>query len=234
MSIGLSRAFVSAFALSCHICGNCAENRLRSEPPRGGCTWREPALGLSPMSDEKTVLGQRPSTAPEPSEVRWVITALSGLVFLLVTVVIYFLPSQGPTVRPSVLASLNAFLNACATLCLVSGFIAILKKNLLWHRRSMLAAFGISSMFLLTYLLHHAQVGSVPFQGQGPIRIVYFSLLIPHIILAAAVVPLALLTIYRGWTTRVEAHKKIARITLPIWLYVSVSGVLLYFMLYHL
>lgn len=174
------------------------------------------------------------SSSAEPTEVRWVIMALSGLVFLLVAAVIYLLPSQGPVERPSILATLNAFLNACATVCLVAGLIFIKQKKILWHRRSMLAAFGISSMFLLTYLLHHARVGSVPFEGQGLVRIVYFSLLLPHILLAALVVPLALLTIYRGWTTRIEAHRKIARIALPIWLYVSVSGVLLYFMLYHL
>lgn len=89
-------------------------------------------------------------------------------------------------------------------------------------------------MFLVTYLIHHAQVGSVPFQGKGAIRVVYFSLLIPHIVLSAAVVPMALLTIYRGWTNRVALHRKIARITLPIWLFVSGSGVAVYFMLYHL
>ncbi len=177
-----------------------------------------------------------PSAPPAPSEsneVRWVILALSGFVFLAVAAVIYLLPGQQAAERPSVLATLNAFLNGCATVCLVSGFIFIRRKNLVWHRRSMLAAFGISSMFLLTYLLHHARVGSVPFLGHGALRTVYYALLVPHILLAAVVVPLALLTIYRGWTTRIGAHRKIARITLPIWLYVSVSGVVLYFMLYH-
>ena len=82
--------------------------------------------------------------------------------------------------------------------------------------------------------MHHAQVGSVPFQGQGAIRAVNFAMLIPHVLLAAVVVPMALFSIYRGWTNRIAAHRRIARITLPIWLYVSVSGVILYFMLYHL
>ncbi len=172
-------------------------------------------------------------SAPETSQVRLVITALSGVVFLLVAAVIYLLPSQQVAERPSVLATLNAFLNGCATICLVLGLVFIKQKKIVWHRRAMLSAFGISSMFLLTYLLHHARVGSVPFLGTGAIRIVYFVMLVPHVLLAAAVVPLALLTIYRGWTTRIEAHRRIARITLPIWLYVSVSGVVLYFMLYH-
>lgn len=172
--------------------------------------------------------------SPESTEVRLVITALSGIVFLLVALVVYFLPGASDHQRPSVLASLNAFLNSCATVFLVAGFVFVRRGNLLWHRRSMLAAFGVSSLFLLTYLLHHVRVGSVPFLGQGPIRIVYFSLLIPHIILAALIVPMALLTIYRGWTDRILLHRRIARITLPIWLFVTTSGVALYFMLYHL
>lgn len=170
----------------------------------------------------------------ESSRARMVITALTGLVFLAVAVVIYLLPHQAPAEGPSVLASLNAFLNACATACLIIGFIFVRQGNIVWHRRSMLSAFGISSMFLLTYLLHHAQVGSVPFQGEGVVRWIYFGLLIPHIVLAALVVPLALLTIYRGWTNRIALHRKIARVTLPIWLFVSTSGVAVYFMLYHL
>lgn len=174
------------------------------------------------------------TSTPESAQVRLIVMALSGLVFLLVAVVIYLLPHRGGTTGPSALASLNAFLNTCATFCLVAGLVFIKRKNIRWHRRSMLAAFGISSMFLVTYLLHHAAVGSVPFRGVGLLRVVYFSLLIPHIVLSAAVVPLALLTIYRGWTERIELHRKIARVTLPIWLFVSVSGVAVYFMLYHL
>lgn len=174
------------------------------------------------------------SSAAESAQVKMTVMALSGLVFLLVAVVIYMLPHRGSTQGPSALATLNAFLNSCATLCLVAGFVFIKRRNIRWHRRAMLAAFGISSMFLVTYLLHHAQVGSVPFRGVGWIRGVYFGLLIPHIFLSAAVVPLALLTIYRGWTQRIELHRKIARVTLPIWLFVSVSGVTVYFMLYHL
>jgi uncharacterized membrane protein YozB (DUF420 family) len=166
--------------------------------------------------------------------VRVVVTALSGFVFLAIAVVIYALPHQPKGTGPSILATVNALLNAGATVGLVLGLVFIKQRRLSAHRGAMLAAFCLSSLFLLTYLLHHTQVGSVPFQGQGPIRLVYFGLLIPHIILAAAVVPLALLTIYRGWTDRLVLHKRIAKVTLPIWLYVSVSGVALYFMLYHL
>lgn len=97
----------------------------------------------------------------------------------------------------------------------------------------MVAAFAMSSLFLVTYLLHHAQVGSVKFQGQGWVRTLYFGLLIPHVLLAAVIVPLALFTLYRGWTGRIARHRAIARYTLPLWLYVSVSGVLVYWMLYR-
>ena len=188
------------------------------------------------MSDAQEGNPEVPLGGPgiESAQVRMIVLALSGLVFLLIAVVVYLLPERGATKGPSALATLNAFLNSCATFCLLAGFVFIKKKNIRWHRRAMLAAFGISSMFLVTYLLHHAAVGSVPFRGEGVIRLVYFGLLIPHIVLSAAVVPLALLTIYRGWTQRIELHRKIARITLPLWLFVSVSGVAVYFMLYHL
>ena len=98
----------------------------------------------------------------------------------------------------------------------------------------MLSAFGVSILFLISYLVYHAQVGSVRFQKTGPIRTVYFAILISHTILAALVPPLAAVTLYRAWTGRFERHRKIARITLPIWLYVSVTGVIVYLMLYHL
>jgi len=97
----------------------------------------------------------------------------------------------------------------------------------------MIAAFAASSLFLITYLIHHARVGSVPFHGAAWLRPVYLGLLVPHIVLAALVVPLALTTIYRAWCGRFDRHRRLARVTLPIWLYVSVSGVLVYVLLYH-
>jgi uncharacterized membrane protein YozB (DUF420 family) len=135
--------------------------------------------------------------------------------------------------EPSLLANINALLNAAAGCALVGGYVQIRRGRRDSHRAFMLVAFGISTLFLVTYLLHHAQVGSVPFRGQGLIRVVYFSILLPHIVLAAAVLPLALLTLYRGLSSRFELHKKIARYTLPVWLFVSVSGVVVYLMLYY-
>ena len=134
---------------------------------------------------------------------------------------------------PSSLASVNAVLNAAASVCLVAGYVFIRRGQRARHRASMLAAFAFSVAFLVGYLVHHARVGSVPFRGQGWARPVYFAILIPHVTLAAAVVPLALVTLVRALRERFDRHKKIARWALPIWLYVSASGVVVYFMLYH-
>ena len=170
----------------------------------------------------------------ESPAVRTTIFGLSLFVCVAVSLVVYVLPKpdRGPT--PTTLATVNALLNAGATLFLVIGFCFIKAKNIALHRLSMVTAFGFSSVFLVTYLLHHAQAGSVRFTGEGWVRVVYLAILIPHIVLAAVVGPLALFTIYRGWTNRVALHKKVARITLPVWLYVSVSGVVVYLMLYRL
>ena len=132
------------------------------------------------------------------------------------------------------LPTIDAILNGASAVCLCAGYYFIKKKNIAAHRRCMLGAFLISCAFLAVYLLHHAQVGSVPYRGQGWLRTIYFAILIPHIILAAAVVPLAIVTIRRGLGMRVAEHRRIARVTLPIWLYVSLSGIAVYLMLYRL
>lgn len=179
--------------------------------------------------------GSVPATeVSESKQTKIAIFGLSAAVCVAVALVLALVPKQPPAVGPSALASLNAALNSLAGCLLVAGFVLIRRGKTQAHRLCMLSAFSVSGLFLVTYLIHHAQVGSVPFQGQGAIRIVYFSVLIPHIILAAIIVPLALFTIVRGLSGRTAAHRKIARITLPIWLFVSFSGVALYFMLYHL
>jgi putative membrane protein len=174
------------------------------------------------------------TTAAEPVRAQRVIAGLSIFVVLAVGLVLFALPRRiaPPVAGPGVLATVNACLNGGATLALLSGFVFIRRGDVERHRASMLTAFGLSSVFLLTYLAHHATVGSVPYQGQGAARLLYFAILIPHVVLAAGVVPLALLTLRRGLVRDVARHRAIARVTLPIWLYVSVSGVLLYFMLY--
>lgn len=130
------------------------------------------------------------------------------------------------------LPTLNASLNALCTVLLVIAYVHIRARRIEQHRRTMLAAFATSVLFLISYVIYHAQVGSKPFPGTGWLRTVYFTVLIPHVILAAAVVPLALITLRRGLRRDDLRHRAIARWTLPIWLFVSVTGVIVYLMLY--
>ncbi|MEO2196661.1 MAG: DUF420 domain-containing protein [bacterium] len=132
------------------------------------------------------------------------------------------------------LPAVNAALNAVAAVLLVLGYRQIRRGRIEQHRRFMLGAFATSALFLVSYLTYHAQVGSQPFTGQGPIRIVYFTVLVSHIILAALILPLALVTLRRGLRREDAKHRAIARWTLPIWLYVSVTGVVVYWMLYQI
>jgi uncharacterized membrane protein YozB (DUF420 family) len=131
------------------------------------------------------------------------------------------------------LPAVNATLNGIAGVLLLIGFLLIRSRRIELHRRFMIAAFAASSLFLVSYLVYHAQVGSVRFTRQGFVRPLYFTILITHVVLAAAVLPLAILTLTRGLKGRFSAHRAIARWTLPIWLYVSVTGVLVYVLLYQ-
>jgi uncharacterized membrane protein YozB (DUF420 family) len=131
------------------------------------------------------------------------------------------------------LPAVNASLNALAAVLLMIGYALIRARRIEQHRRVMLAAFATSALFLACYLAYHAQVGSVRFTRQGYVRPIYFTVLITHVVLAAAVLPLALVTLSRGLRNRVDAHRRIARWTLPIWLYVSFTGVLVYVLLYQ-
>jgi len=133
-----------------------------------------------------------------------------------------------------VLPTINAFLNGTAAGLLVRGFILIRRKRVQQHRKVMVTAFFVSCCFLVCYLVYHSQVGSVPFPRQGAVRVIYLSILATHTALAAAVPVLAVLTLRRGLSARLAAHRRIARWTLPIGLYVSVTGVVVYLMLYHL
>ena len=131
------------------------------------------------------------------------------------------------------LPAVNATLNALAGIFLLIGFREIKRGRIARHRAAMLSACATSTLFLISYVTYHAHAGSRPFTGQGPIRIVYFAILISHVILAAAILPLALVTLTRALRERFDRHAALARWTLPIWLYVSVTGVTVYFMLYH-
>ena len=132
------------------------------------------------------------------------------------------------------LPTLNAILNATSAVCVVSGFLFIRRGRINAHRACMIAALIASALFLVSYLYYHAQVGSVPFRGQGWIRPVYFTILISHTVLAVVIVPLVLITLTRALRGRFDRHKQIARWTFPLWLYVSITGVIVYLLLYHL
>jgi uncharacterized membrane protein YozB (DUF420 family) len=131
------------------------------------------------------------------------------------------------------LPAVNATLNAVSGVLLVVGYFLIRTRRIDQHRRCMIAAFGASALFLVSYVIYHAQVGSVRFTRQGLVRPLYFSILITHVVLAATVLPLAIVTLSRGLNGRFAGHRSIARWTLPIWLYVSVTGVLVYVLLYQ-
>jgi uncharacterized membrane protein YozB (DUF420 family) len=132
------------------------------------------------------------------------------------------------------LATTNAVLNTLATILLVAGWVFIRRGRVKAHRAAMVAAFLTSAVFLACYLTYHWLVGHVPFRGVGPVRTVYFAILISHILLAVAVPVLALRMFFLAWKGRWEAHRRLGRWTMPIWLYVSVTGVVIYAMLYHL
>lgn len=132
------------------------------------------------------------------------------------------------------LPALNATLNAISFVFLVTGYYFIRRRQRTRHRNCMVAALITSALFLTSYVIYHLNVGSVPFQKTGWIRTVYFAILIPHVILAAAIVPLVLVTVSRALSRRYDKHRRIARWTLPLWLYVSVTGVIVYLMLYQL
>src|SRR5215467_6360037 len=131
-------------------------------------------------------------------------------------------------------AALNASLNGLSAVLLAGGYLAIRRGKRETHKRFMISAFVVSSAFLASYLLYHYRVGSVRFTGEGWIRPIYFAILTSHTILAAVIVPMILVTLRRAWTQRFDKHRVIARWTLPLWFYVSVTGVIVYVLLYQL
>jgi putative membrane protein len=137
---------------------------------------------------------------------------------------------------PSVsdLPLVNASLNGIATVLLIVGYVCIRRRRIAAHRAAMVTAFATSVLFLISYLIYHAHAGSRPFPGQGPIRVVYFAILITHIVLAATIPALAGVTLWRAYRRRFDRHKRIARWTLPLWLYVSITGIVVYWMLYQM
>ncbi len=130
--------------------------------------------------------------------------------------------------------AINASLNATSALLLLLGYFSVRSGKILFHKVCMVLATLVSSIFLVSYLYYHAHHGATQFLGQGMVRIVYFSILISHTILAVVILPLILMTLYRALRNQLDRHKKIARWTFPLWLYVSITGVVIYWMLYQL
>jgi len=157
---------------------------------------------------------------------------------VLVVVVGYLLvghrPQGGGSPLVATLPLLNASLNATSATLLCVGFLLIRRRLIGPHRACMVAALAVSTLFLISYVTYHSLAGSRSFGGEGWIRVVYFPVLVTHIVLAAAIVPLVLATVWRAWRGDVARHRRIARWTLPLWLYVSLTGVLVYWMLYRL
>jgi uncharacterized membrane protein YozB (DUF420 family) len=134
----------------------------------------------------------------------------------------------------STLPAVNAALNATSGIFLLTGYVLIKKRQINAHRNAMLAAFASSTLFLTSYLVYHYHAGSRPFPGVGAIRLVYFVILISHVLLAIAILPLAISTLTKGLRGQYVRHKRVAKWTFPLWMYVSVTGVVVYVMLYQL
>lgn len=161
------------------------------------------------------------------------VIVLSILINLIVIALIFLPAATNRHIgfELSLLPMLNALFNSFTFIFLFAALIMILQKNIIWHRRFIFAAFTTTSLFLISYLTYHSLAESTSYGGDGVMAYVYYFILISHIILAALIVPLALFTLARGLNMQVEKHRKIARWTMPIWLYVSLTGVLVYIMI---
>ncbi len=161
-----------------------------------------------------------------------VIYALSAVIIIAVAVLIYFPQAfVAGNFNVSMLPKFHAFLNACCSMLLIGSFIAVRQKKYQLHKQLNITTFIFSTIFLVSYVVYHSQAPATPFGGQGWIRPVYFFILITHIVLAAVILPLALFTIVRAWRGEFAKHRTIARITLPLWLYVTTTGVIVYLMI---
>jgi putative membrane protein len=159
------------------------------------------------------------------------IVVLSAVIPILVTV-LYLMPKTFEVGEEIYFLPLfNAFVNGLTTLVLIGAWVAIMKRRIVLHKRLMLTALTLSVLFLLSYVTYHLLTKSTPFGGEGAMKMIYFSILISHILLAIIIVPMVLITFSRALTEQFDRHKKIARITLPLWLYVTTTGVIVYLMI---
>jgi putative membrane protein len=162
---------------------------------------------------------------------RIVIILLSVIVFVTVTLLSRIKVDVELGFDKHLFAKFNAMVNAIVSVLLIVGLLAVKKKNFLMHKRIMMTAIILSCLFLLSYICHHLFTGETKFGGQGMIRFVYFIILVTHILLAAIILPFILFTFYRAAVAEFPAHRKLALITWPIWLYVSITGVIVYLMI---
>lgn len=170
--------------------------------------------------------------APGPRKYTAVVVGLSAAIYLVVAALFYLPGYTGLShVDLSVLPMVNAILNSFTFVFLAAALAFIRRKDIANHRRSILAAFGSTTLFLLTYVTYHSLTESTKYGGTGPLRYLYFFFLLTHVVLAAGIVPLALFSLGSGWTLDVQRHRKLAKWTMPLWLYVSFTGVVVYLMI---
>ncbi len=182
-----------------------------------------------PNTDELTVDFIKSLSVPKAIAT---ILTISLVAFLFLIWLIYFRETADEMAAwVAQLPALNAMLNSASTIFILAGFVAIKKRNFTAHMKWMLTAFVTSSLFLISYLIYHHYVGHTPFPGEGFIRPVYFFILITHIILSAFVVPLVLTSYYFAFSGKFNTHRKVSKWTFPIWLYVSITGVMIFFIL---
>jgi putative membrane protein len=172
-----------------------------------------------------------PSLTKNDPKAKLIIWLFSIAVFLVVVSLKYIHIEADLGFNPHLFASINAFTNGTVAVILVAALLAVKLKNHILHKRLMLSAMVLSFIFLICYIAHHVLTGDTTYPKDAPMRGFYFLILITHIILAAIILPFILFTTYRGLTADFAAHKKIARITWPIWLYVAISGVIVYWMI---
>lgn len=187
------------------------------------------------MSDIHLLAADERSVVKSMSEksLALIIYAVSIVICLAVAFLIYFPQalSLGGGVDVSYLPRFHAFLNGSCTLLLIAGYVAVRRRQYNVHKMLMVSCFLLSSIFLVSYVIYHSQAPATKFGGEGVIRPIYYTILLTHIVLAALILPLALFTISRSWRGEFAKHKKIARYTLPVWIYVTATGVIVYFMI---
>jgi putative membrane protein len=172
-----------------------------------------------------------PSLRKNDSTARWLIFTVSVIVFAAVVMLSRVKLDVQLGFDEHLFAKLNAIINSIVSILLVAGLMAVKRRRYALHKKIMIAAILLSCLFLVSYICHHLFTGDTKFGGQGGIRYFYFIILITHIILAAVILPFILFTAYRGLTAEWGAHRRLSKITWPVWLYVSISGVLVYLMI---